>query len=196
MKKILAVGLLGVAVSGCDKIDSFGGGVKSTVDLPKFEVILDPNLSSPDNALKTWWRYLDSKFETQNQICLNIVQKIQVNDRYSDIGTGEVIESLKENKITCPKTVYSREITEIKVETETRAIALAHIKNNTPSTVAPSSKELEWRAQGERYKYVIEKVGAEWRIAQAYTYSSYKNEWVPQYTKSEESFPSFVIHPQ
>jgi hypothetical protein len=91
------------------------------------------------------------------------------------------------NKPDCAPQTYSREIVEVKVESDTRAIVLAKIKATTPipSGATPDADDLKKREEGFPYKYLLEKVGSEWKIAQIYSYASYKdNHWDPLYTET------------
>lgn len=192
------VAIATLAIAGCDQISSVIGKSSNKVEpeLPRVEIDFEANLTSPDNALKSWWRYIDAKIEANNNRCKTVYQKMIIKDGYSKVATGEVQEALASNKVKCNKTTYAREILEVKVETETRAVALAKITNSTPTTVTPSAGEEKRRAEGEKYKYVIEKVGTDWRIAQVYEYTSYKEEWTPQYKVREDYYPVYITEHQ
>jgi hypothetical protein len=192
---LLAITLM--AVSGCDQISSvIGNPGNSKPQVPQIDNNFEVNLSSPDNALKTWWRYIDAKAASEQKLCTDFYKDINLKGGFEKVSTGEVSESLVSNKINCTRSTYAREILEVKVETETRAVALAKITNSTATTVAPTIDDEKRRAQGEKYKYVIEKVGNEWRIAQAYEYTTYKSEWTPKYQVSKDYYPAYVYDPQ
>jgi hypothetical protein len=186
-----------MAISGCDQISSaIGNPASSKPQVPEIDNKFEVNLSSPDNALKTWWRYIDTKAASEQKLCTDFYKDVNLKGGFEKVSTGEVRESLVSNKINCTRSTYAREILEVKVETETRAVALAKITNSTTTTVVPTSDDEKRRAQGEKYKYVIEKVGSEWRIAQAYEYATYKSEWTPKYQITQEHYPTYVYDPQ
>ena len=106
--------------------------------------------------------------------------------------------ALKSIAYNCSSDIFEREIREIKLETETRAIAFVKIRNVTPSTAAHTESQEESRLRGEEYKYLIERSKEGWKISQVYKYSEtnkYINKelWGKEYTPYIESYPSYVF---
>jgi hypothetical protein len=67
---------------------------------------------------------------------------------------------------------FERDIQEVKTESETRAIVFAKITNVTPLAAGAEldSYDKKWRSEGFRYKYLVEKTSAGWKISQVYRY--------------------------
>lgn len=134
-------------------------------------------LDSPDHAVKTWWKTRDAIAAHANAACPGVNQMRMDSNGFKDgssITTGAARATFEE-KPQCTLRTYSREITEVKVESETRAIVLAKIKATTPipPDATPDDRDLKYRAEGFPYKYVLEKVGKDWKIAQVYSYKTY-----------------------
>ena len=78
---------------------------------------------------------------------------------------------------------FSRDILEVKVESDSRAVVVAVLKNTTP---IPQGAEVtkfdeERRRDGERYKYVLFKDQSGWRVAEIWEWSAYPS---PHWKKS------------
>lgn len=63
-----------------------------------------------------------------------------------------------------------RTIQEVKVESESRAVVIANIRNTTPipAGAQPDKYDTERREHGELFRYVLEKSGTSWQIAEVY----------------------------
>jgi hypothetical protein len=210
MRRTLLLLPLFLSLSGCDKIsavfgennapnkDSAGAApMKAPVESDDYEYKFEINTQSPDQALKTWWRYLDAKADMEVTRCTANLAKV-VNFDVSRITTGEMEQALNSRTLKCLGSVYSREITEVKQETETRAIVFVKITNVTPSTASHTSEQEKRRSQGEQYKYLIEKTSSGWKVSQAYLYSSTnklvgREDWEKSYAPYVESYPTYVF---
>lgn len=192
MKRIAAVSALVLAVSGCDQIN---GKVAEQLQKSNLELEFSKDLSSPDNALKSWWHFLDATDKKTFENCQRYFSYQPMREQYySQFATGDVL-SIKSNQLSeCKLSTYSRVIQEVKQETETRSIALATIKNTTPSAITPSEDEKVDREKGATYRYLIEKDKGEWKISQVSKLSSYsfdKNDpWKPEYKRYPETYPA------
>ena len=199
-----------IGLTGCDKItqilsalntstESITSSVKPDKEEPKTTNNIEINIESPDLALKTWWRYLDQQEDLSVLDCKKSKEAAKVGKfDVSKISTGELEAALKSRVNNCNKETFEREIRKVKLETETRAIALVTIRNSTPSTAAYTEKEEEERLKGEEYKYLIERSKEGWKIAQVYHYSEtnkYLNKelWGKEYTPYVESYPTYVF---
>lgn len=193
VKNLAAVLVSCLVLSGCDQVAKLAEAAKP---LPKLEY--EVNLSSPDNALKSWWNYLDAKAKYFNNRCLAAKEEMKELLTFRNVSTGEMITSQTSTASVCQQTVFSREIKEIKQETDTRAIAFVKVTNATPTRLEPTATEEKRRNEGEEYKYLIEKVGTDWKVAQVYRYnSSYKylnldSPWVKEYKEYQPSYPVYV----
>lgn len=185
------------ALAGCDQaakvLDSnTAAGFKS--------IKIEKDLSSPDNALKTWWRSLDAVEELGNKECKAYVKQRAESNYYQQISTGQVLNYLVTDDSACKLTIVEREIVEVKQETDTRAVAIARIKNATPTDIKPTDEQKEKRRVGSLYKYLLEKEGGEWKVSKVYeTKPTFLREsaddvWSDLYKKLEGTYPDTVWH--
>ena len=70
---------------------------------------------------------------------------------------------------------FARDILEVKVESESRAVVVAVIKNTTP---IPAGAEMtkydeERRRDGERYRYILQRDSGSWRVAEIWEWETY-----------------------
>ena len=146
------------------------------------------DLSTPEAAIKSYWRVCDWKVERQNYFY----------SKYKNIFNQE--RSLKENisfkffqediikKFIIPSNEYfskrnykySKDIIEMKKETDTRVVAIVKIKNITPipDNAEKTEYSMKEREKGRLYKVVLEKnQNNEWKIAAIYNYYEFNNTW-------------------
>ena len=72
---------------------------------------------------------------------------------------------------------FIRDIVDVKIESESRAVIIANIKNSTP---IPPGAELskyqeQSRNEGDKYKYVLEKSQPGWQIAEIWDFKTYRS---------------------
>lgn len=100
----------------------------------------------------------------------------------------------------CIPDMYSRDIDEVKTESETRALVFATIRNATPVPPGAEADEFDknWRAAGFKYKYLVEKSSGAWKISQVYKYDEAnkylkKDVWGKLYEPSNgPRYPAYV----
>ena len=198
MRKALALLPLCFVLTACDKVSSaFGTGAPSKAPAAAVSYDFEVNTTSPDQALKTWWRYLDTKEAVELARCQSFAQKDADEFHLDSVSTGAVKQSVNSSRTECWRSVYDREILEVKQETETRAIALAMITNATPSSAEGTSDQQVARKMGTHFKYLIEKTDGGWKVAQVYRHDesnvlSGDDEWEKQYTPYVETLQSYV----
>lgn len=198
MRKALALLPLCVSLTACDKVSSvFGTGSPSQASAATVSYDFEINTTSPDQALKTWWRYLDTKEAMEYARCHSFAQKDAEGFDVSSVSTGSVEQSVNSTKMLCWRSLYEREILEVKQETDTRAIAFVKVTNAVPTSVTPTPEQEKARKVGERFKYLIEKTPGGWRVSQVYLYDISSTvtggyEWQKQYTPYTETFQSYV----
>lgn len=164
---------------------------------------IDLSLSSPDQAVKTWWKIRDvAEVDDQNR-CLRQVSELSERKSFKyakSVSTSAALASLEPETYVCDRATYSRDIVEVKVESETRAVVLARIKPSTPIPpgVVLTTDQSKDREKGEQYKYVFEKIGSEWKLAQMYRLASYgDNPWEPIFEETRTRIPHYyVVGPQ
>ena len=74
---------------------------------------------------------------------------------------------------------FSRDLIDVKIESESRSIITTTIKNTTPIPAGAevSKYDEESRKDGDRFKYVLEKNQAGWRLAEIWKWQSYSSRW-------------------
>jgi hypothetical protein len=171
--------------------------VANIKDAYKFEI----NTQSPDQALKTWWRYLDARSAINLSRCQDFIKEHANDFDVGNVATSEVEQALKSRMPICLNTVFNREINEVKQETETRAIAFVKVTNATPTTASHTIDDEKRRNKGEQFKYLLEKTPSGWKVSQVYQYSDTnkligRDDWAKQYTPYVETYQTYVFADQ
>lgn len=199
MRKALALLPLCFVLTACDKVSSaFGTGSPSQAPAATVSYDFEINTTSPDQALKTWWRYLDTKSAIGLARCEAYAKEHAGDFDVAKVATGDVEQSVNSRKTVCAGSVYEREIVEVRQETDTRAIALAKIVNATPSSASRTLEDDKRRNRGERFKYLLEKTPEGWKVSQVYLYDNASrltggDDWTKQYTPYVETFQTYVF---
>lgn len=148
----------------------------------------EANLSSPDNAVKSWWALTDAIAKLENDEC-NRESSRQTSVRHArrQLAAGNTKEYFQQ-KPSCRIESFDRSIERASVETETRAVVIANIKNSTklPEGLALSKFSKEYVENGVNYKYVLTRESSNWYIEEVYKYNSTnlslkKDPWVREY---------------
>lgn len=111
--------------------------------------------------------------------------------------TGAALTNQDPPAEPCELAVLSRDIAEVKVESETRAVVLAKIKPATPIPVGAvlTAEQSKRREEGARYKYVLEKVGVEWKVAQIYQFWDFGDDpWKPIFEEVRTRTPHYYLY--
>ncbi|MBH3409857.1 hypothetical protein [Pseudomonas putida] len=199
MRKALALLPLCFVLTACDKVSStFSTGAPSKAPAATVSYDFEVNTTSPDQALKTWWRYLDTKSAISLARCEAYARDHADDFNVAKVAMGEIEQSLNSRKSICARSIYEREILEVKQETGTRAVALVKITNATPSSASRTLEDEKRRNRGERFKYLIENTGEGWKVSQVYQYddtSRYTggSDWPKQYTPYIETYQTYVF---
>jgi len=184
-----------VALAACGSHDSPSVGSAQTASaIQKVEL----QLGSPDQAVKTWWRIRDFAEAESKANCEKLPRGDELRSTKYEraIYTGTALADLEPPPRTCSADSYNREIIEVKVESETRAIVLAHLKPTTPlpAGVTLTVGQAKDREEGTRYRYILEKVGKEWKIAQMYRYAEYRDDlWEPVFGEPLQPTPHYFV---
>lgn len=213
MYKTLTIILVSLCISACDKFPSAlapSGTISSSAAPPPLSVAIDSSRSgdstnkleaiviqtgSPDQVVKSWWRYLDLTEAVSTKLCKESQNKpLPDHHKYiPQITTGDLLAERMDLKVDCVQEEFSREIKEVKSESETRALVFAIIKNATPIPpgAEPDKTDLKWRSDGFQFKYLVERDGNEWKIAQVYRYDDAaeylkKEPWEKIYSTSDK----------
>lgn len=195
MKKLLL--LLPLLVMACDSSSN-----KSSTQAKRLEPV-KLELASPDQAVKTWWKVRDGFELVDSQACkarMEAYRESEPNKAAQKMTTGLAQQQPgAEMPGVCELESYAREIVEVKVESETRAVVLAKIKPTTqiPAGVTPDAEDMKRRGEGTLYKYLLEKVGSDWKIAQVYSHSQFdKDPWSAEFKEAKPYVHSLVYGEQ
>lgn len=160
---------------------------------------------SPDTTVKSWWAVLDYNDVQRRALCAKYAHDIDESNNLNykniqQVTNGATLAYSKPEHTLCTGETYSREISEVKTESETRAIVFATIKNSTliPAGAQPTADDLKSRGAGFKFKYVLEKDLTGWKVIQVYKYNESnqileRDVWEAQYEKSNTiSIPQYV----
>lgn len=162
--------------------------------------------STPDEAVKSFYEFLNKSKEFncrfKFKIDKNELTRRSYEESFLDDSFLRHVKKLHSDETLedCLKTAYKRsvEISEVKIETPTRAIVFATIRNitNIPEGAEPSEKHMEWRKEGENYKYEMTNIKGKWKIQQIYEKNildDYK--WTARFNPDEApDIPFFVSY--
>lgn len=154
------------------------------------------DLSTPDRAIKSYWAMVDATNAAEYEIILESRSRHRdVRARLNSLFSADVRNSLEPEYMR--EEIFSRDIVSVDVETESRAVIVATIRNATPipANAEVSKSDEEQRRDGDRYKYVLEREGEDWLVAEIWEYASYLRDWrkvVPRDTTP--SVPQFTYN--
>lgn len=188
--KIATILMVGLGLSACSKIES-----SPLPENDSFAAKVTIDLSTPDKAIKSYWAVRDSV--RANYYELTTERKIKLNDikvQMESVSEGVLAKELTSFIIQPEK--FSRDILDVKIESESRAVIIAVIKNSTP---IPMGAELtkddeELRGNGERYRYILEKTQAGWRVSEIWNWSIYPSKDWRKFSPTDDkpSVPSLT----
>jgi hypothetical protein len=174
-KEILILTGCILIASGCSKSDS--PIAEKKVEAPPTPIAID--LSTPDKALKSYWAVKDSVDLRQRAVYEQMKAKLLAESKQiGDVTEGTLAKQLIGGDSLAELETYSRDLLDVKVESESRAVIVAVIKNTTP---VPAGAEMpehaeERRRNGDRYRYVLEKTQTGWRVAEIWERETYPRE--------------------
>mgnify|MGYP000157851375 CR=1 FL=1 len=189
MYRQLAACVVSALVVGC------GGGGTSTASTPAATPSLPASVdaSTPDQALRAYWQAKDA----ESQVFLQ-----HLKDYRSSAVAAPVLARLTQLtderlfwRLPEPER-FQRDILEVKVETPTRAVVLALIKNTTP---IPEGAEVtdyarSERENGGRVKYVLSGDGKAWKVAEIWTLGYKDSQTFEKSSPSDRQLASSSIY--
>lgn len=132
--------------------------------------------STPDNALRSYWATRDAVRKHMEQAIAEDAPKWSALRLTLEItATNPIAKTFVDGEGSRVFETFSRDILEVKVESDSRALAIALIKNTTP---IPNGAEMrgydeERRRDGERYKYVLQKNADGWRVDEIWKWDTF-----------------------
>lgn len=187
-KLILQVIVISLTVVGCNKAPE----QVTTQHASSQPVQVD--MSTPDKAIKSYWSVRDAVRKSQDDIFRRSIESYRnASAQFEDVLTGELAKAWS----TKPSSfeTFERDILDVKIETESRAIVTAVIRNTSPIPAgADVSRFVEQRRlAGERYRYVLEKTGSAWKVSEIWFWDEYvKRDWSKKYPRDGKPLVSFL----
>lgn len=163
------------------------GACKDEAPATQSQPLPTADASTPDRALKSYWSLLD--WINANNHAVRKINRQSKDYKESAAALKQLavprIAGENEESYEAPLYVYSREIVTANVETESRAVVMATIKNVTPlaAGVQLDPKDQERREKGTPYKYVLEKDNTGWKVAEVWEAGSYPYRMQPSESK-------------
>lgn len=157
------------------------------------------DLKSPDMALKTWWRHLEAREIKRAKECLE--RKLRADPEFDTfrekIVTPELFGYLTKDTLICERETHDREILEVKVESETRAVIRTRIKITTPipEGVVLSKSDTEELTKGTLFRYTLEKDEMGWKIARVDRYNDFfpPGQWEKVYKNDKPYYSTLIV---
>lgn len=159
--------------------------------------------STPDRALETIWAIAEAdaavRCAAQTDLSRSsdprdkkILAAIQHASTYTDLLQGVTLKQIdfyNQDAVQCGNRTYDREINDVKVETDSRAVVLATTRDVTPAPAGftEPSYDKDTREKGDQFKYVFTKVAGKWLLEEVYSVT----EGLPEH-RYFEGKPTFV----
>lgn len=189
-RRLVAVAAAVIVLAGCN-------GERQGSDLAKAvsqAEVAEARNNSPDVAVKSWWELKDAGAALQIEICKsNLGLTSSYLDKLSELSTDEVYVPRG-----CGQglPVFDRQITKVDIQSDTRAIVTALIKNVTPPEDGAvfDRGDKEAKEKGKPFQYILERAdsGSGWRISQVSHYPSYARSWERVFEKPKPSTNRWV----
>lgn len=182
-KFTICIAVLLATLTACSKTEP----LPSERKVSSVKVNLD--LATPDKALKSYWAVRDSVRSKQVELFAQNKEGYQSAEaQMSEVADDALAKNFSFDII--PFETFSRDLIDVKVESESRAVIIAVIKNSTPIPAGAEMSKFdeERRRDGERYRYILEKNQAGWRVSEVWEWSTYPSaEW--KKTKPDDGKP-------
>lgn len=132
------------------------------------------DLATPDKALKSYWAVRDSIRAKRSEMFAAAKEIYRASEVQMGAVSDAALAKTFATDLAEPET-FSRDLMDVKVESESRAVIVAVIKNTTPIPAGAEMSKLDekLRTEGERFRYVLEKSQADWRVSEIWEWSTY-----------------------
>lgn len=195
MKRYVAVCVAALAISGCfEKGQQDDGLAKAVSGIESTEI----STNSPDLTVKSWWRVKDAGAIMYIEACKSYMKtEAPYVAKLSELSTSDIHSG--RNCSGAPDT-FDRQITKVDVQSDTRAVVMARIRNTTPPDEGAvlTEEDKARKEAGEAFQYVLERKdsSAEWRIAQVSNMPSWARDWEVLFKKPQPSTNRWVYESQ
>ncbi len=179
MKSATLAMLSVLALAGCSGSGHESRNAEATQENSAADVKMPTiDISTPDKAIATYWGVVDA---ARNQAQSTIGRNFREFRKEQDAMLSKVMTSKALPKPSNPVfETFARDITSVDVETESRAVIVARIRNTTPlpTGAALSDYAKQARETGDQYKYVLEKDSTGWKVAEIWVFEPIiKHDW-------------------
>lgn len=181
--------VLAMSLAGCLDEGKPDGLAKATKDVEG--IVIAAN--SPDAAVKSWWAVKDAGIRLDREICSEYLKMADPRDKKLGALAADSLHFHAECSVTHS---YERKIAKVDIESDTRAVVSAVIKNIEPPEPGAEMDESDKKAKeaGERYRYTLERGKSTdgWKIASIERLPSYARDWQEAYSKPKPSNNQYV----
>lgn len=184
MKRLALVVVAGTVLAGC--FDKSGDNAALSTAIQQASDV-KVSAVSPDMTVKSWWALKDAAIKLDDELCRELVKsRAKLEEKTKQIA-GESIEYA----MTCSDVLenYERTIESVDVQSDTRAIVTASIKNLTPPDPGAStdSSEQANKKKGSAFKYLLERQDSNsgWKITKVSYMAFYSRSWDDAFKRKE-----------
>lgn len=178
--KFVTTILMTLLIAGCNYSQDTASVNASASQTSSSARTVEIDVSTPDRALKSYWQAKDTSRKVEfdwSAAQISELQKLKSKLGFdlNKIMASDVLSAHQEMAGLGRFEEYSREIVDIKQDTDSRATAVVIVRNTTPipAGVMISDSDKEEREKGERFKYVLEKDADGWKVAQVYIFNEF-----------------------
>ena len=160
------------------------------------------DIATPDKAVKSWWALVDARASFKHQECTQAPNAEQAALRQAQLrlSTGAVKSYLQQDP-NCTLYTYDRRIDRVDMETESRALVVATIKNITRPKEGQSiaGNYAEGGTVGAEYRYVLSLEDDGWRVDDIFQYDEVnklmgRDPWKQEYKRNSSELYLLIFN--
>lgn len=183
-----AILLFAAIAAGCDgaKPNAAPSSTPTTAETPAPTI----DRTTPDKALRSYWAMRDYTAAQLHGVAREYMRKsAEIYSGLNVVAGVDLVRGLT-GKIEPPES-FTRDILEVKVESDSRAVIDTIVRNSTP--VPPGAEPTAYgeraRRFGERFRYVLDKEAEGWRVVEIWDWDDIltKN-WNKRYPKEDRPY--------
>ncbi|MBB1596873.1 hypothetical protein A9973_22685 [Achromobacter sp. UMC46] len=187
---------LAIVLAGCSKEESPWTRLQAAT--PQLTVAAN----TPDAAVKSWWHVRDEEARYAVTVCKESAELYRPFRAARDSLSTQGLQANLAANDQCDPESYEREIVNVDVQSDTRALVVAHIRNAKPPTpgYVMNIDERDKKERGVRMQYLLERADntQAWKVTQVYGQNRYctvapVNGWCPLYNQSPGSAHTYVF---
>ncbi|MBP5948265.1 MULTISPECIES: hypothetical protein [unclassified Pseudomonas] len=190
--KLIVGAVLSMALVGClDQSKRPEGLVNATKQAEGIVIAA----KSPDAAVKSWWAVRDAGIALDREACYEFEKmKSPTIKKLKALASKDLL--IPEVCIVDDPLSFDRKITKVEIESDTRSVVMAVIKNSTPPDPGAEfdDSDREAKESGEKYRYTLERkdTSGNWQISRIENFPSYARDWEDAYTEPKPSINRYV----